>query len=658
MPPPAPDRVSILNILAELTYPEYRDRHIFTARLRILIVFAFMFFYVLAYRQVIPITHPALLCFAGACLVTLFCYYNILVGQWMLFALLLELAADMVALTVIVYLLGGIASFSFLLYACYVLMAGLFYNHRIAAGVSVLAVVSYGALFALSTADLSSALLIHVTHHELGWTYPIWLHLVLLVLFLTFGMYALKTAQNFGLLRERSLEARNRELLTLQGISGMIRTSSTLREVTDRVLHGLMEGLDLAGCWFMLADHQRRRFSCYPPSAWALGAQAEQTFGIPLQDLSLSFDTVDNHVFRQIQQRHIAFRNDLSAVLIDMQPSLDPAVVQAFQRRAQLQQIIVVPLVAEEELLGAFVCLSTDAIVGERAVSTLELFADQAALVLRVTLLIDALKTSNRELVEANRVKSEFLATMSHELRTPLTAIIGFSELLVEGAMGPMSEEQLDSLREILNNGSNLLELINNILDLARMESGRMTLSLAPFDLRDLLERTQRAVSSLLARKHQHFHLELPLAMPPMVGDEKRMQQVILNLLGNAIKFTPDGGTIGIRAQHLPHGDAVLAFATDRLPPIPTAMTHGGFCIQVSDTGIGIPPEHLESIFEMFKQIDSSVTRTYEGTGLGLALVKQLVEMHGGLIWAESRPGHGTTFSCLFPIEPTTVPPP
>jgi signal transduction histidine kinase len=240
---------------------------------------------------------------------------------------------------------------------------------------------------------------------------------------------------------------------------------------------------------------------------------------------------------------------------------------------------------------------------------------------------------------------------MSHELRTPLTAIIGFSELVQEGTMGPVTEEQQDSLREILNNGANLLELINNLLDLAKAESGSLKLHLDSFDLRDLLERTQRTLGSLLARKQQTFTLEIPRPLPPIEADARRIQQVLLNLLGNAIKFTDTDGTITIRALAFDRLDSLRGTLWRQHQGDPRPFAQGGILLQVSDTGIGIPASHLRSIFEMFRQVDSSVTRQYEGTGLGLALVRQLVEMHHGSIWAESVEGQGTTFSCLLPIE-------
>lgn len=649
------ERVSFLGLLAELTYPEYRQRHIFTARLRILLFLGFLFFYVLALSDILPSNHPAVLVIIGAFVATIFCYYNIISGHWMIPSFILEVLADLTGITALLYILGGVSSEFYLFYLCYVLVCGLFYSYHAAALLALGCLGFYALLCWLTIAGIMPPLdVVHLGSHQahvIAWSHPIEMHLVVLALLLGCVVYAIKIAQSFSWMRERSLEARNRELLALQNIGGMIRTTASLREVADQVLHGLMGGLDLTGCLLFLRDPRNESLVCYPPKKWSGRKALEVRLQIDLQDLTLAIANTQNVLFQQVMERKVAFRQNLEELFIGMQPAPAKEQVRRAQEELGLRKIVAIPLIAEEELLGALVGLSSESFVGERAVSTLEIFANQAALVLRVTLLIEQLKQANRDLLEANRVKSEFLATMSHELRTPLTAIIGFSELLVEGAMGTMNDEQSDSLKEILNNGANLLEMINNILDLARMESGRMTLTIERFDLRDLLERTHRTLGSLVARKQQSLSLALPERLPPIEADERRIQQVLLNLLGNAIKFTPDGGSIAIKAEHFAKLERLkgILWREHFVDPLPFAQ--GGFVLQVADTGIGIPQQQLETIFEMFKQVDSSVTRRYEGTGLGLALVRQLVEMHRGIIWAESAEGAGTTFTCLLPIS-------
>ncbi|MBI4236953.1 MAG: GAF domain-containing protein [Deltaproteobacteria bacterium] len=660
MPPGDHDRVSLLHLLTEMTYPDYRDRHIFTARLRLLILFSFAFFYALVFADVVPPTHPAMLTIGATALATIYCYYNIITAQFMTASLVIEILADMVGITTMIYLLGDIQSDYFLIYCCYCLASGLIYSYRIATTLAICSLVTYGIFYVLlsggylpplTTPAINAA---HLMSEHAGWEHPTWMHPVMLAVLLGFAVYAVKSAQRLTWVRERALEARNRELMALQRIGATIRGTTSIEEVADRVLVGLTSGLDLVGCLLLLSDHQRNAMICYPPRSVEAIREVETMLGTALRELTLPLDAPESVVLRQIMERKVVYRRELRELLLGFQPVLPAERLQAVQQHFGIRKTVAIPLVVEGDLIGMLLGFSDESFVGDRAVSTLQIFADQAALVLQVTLLIEQLKTTNQELLEANRVKGEFLATMSHELRTPLTAIIGFSELLLEGAMGPLTEEQLDSLREVRNNGANLLELINNILDLSRMESGRMTLTIEPIDVRELLERTHRNVGSLLARKQHRFTLVVAPDLPPLQGDERRLQQVFLNLLGNAIKFTPEGGAITVTAYHFMRLETLRQLAWRQHLDDVAPFTQGGFAIQVHDTGVGIPKSHLHIIFEMFRQVDSSVTRRYEGTGLGLALVRQLVELHRGVIWAESEAGKGTLFTCLLPATPPT----
>lgn len=636
-----------------MTFPEYRNRHIFTARLRLFLFCGFLFFYAMWLNVVIPPTHPAIVLLVAMSGLTFVCYYNIINGRWMHVSFVLEMIADVVGITVVVALLGGMHSEMYLLYFCYCTIGGLFYNYRVAASLAVASLLGYLTLCALTAGGHISWVAPFVGWQEMlphgSVALPLWAHPVLLALLLLCAVYAVRVGHSFSQLRERSLEARNKELVALQQIGGMIRTTAPLTTVADGVVHGLVEGLDFVGCLLMLTDAKQQRLICYPPQNLPAVAMAESILGVPLKTLSLPLHSPENAVLQQVQRRKIVFRRDVSELITGLTPTIDVARVQQLQTQLGIRKIVVIPLVAEDELLGSLIGFSQETFVEERTVATLETFANQAALVLRVTLLIEQLKNANQELTEANRVKSEFLATMSHELRTPLTAIIGFSELLVEETMGAISEEQRESLREILNNGANLLELINNILDLAKADSGRLALHCTTFDLRELLERTHRTLGSLLARKRHQFELLVPADLPVVEADERRIQQIVLNLLGNAIKFTPEQGTITVTAQYFDQLDRLRELSCQGRIAEPRAFAEGGVLLQVHDTGIGIPKRHLHSIFEMFRQVDSSVTRQYEGTGLGLALVKELVEMHHGAIWASSEEGYGTVFHCLLP---------
>jgi signal transduction histidine kinase len=242
----------------------------------------------------------------------------------------------------------------------------------------------------------------------------------------------------------------------------------------------------------------------------------------------------------------------------------------------------------------------------------------------------DELGRLYHQLEAANRHKSEFLANMSHELRTPLNAIIGFSEVLLERMFGDINPKQAEYLDDILASGRHLLSLINDILDLSKIEAGRLELDLAPFDLSLTLENALTLVRERATRHGIALDLVVDDRLGPCIGDERKVKQVILNLLSNAVKFTPAGGRIGLRA----------------------APADGAVEVSVSDTGIGIAPEDQEAIFEEFRQVGASSSSKHEGTGLGLTLARKFVELHGGRIWVQSEAGKGSTFTFTLPVRP------
>ena len=233
------------------------------------------------------------------------------------------------------------------------------------------------------------------------------------------------------------------------------------------------------------------------------------------------------------------------------------------------------------------------------------------------------LRELNAELVRANQLKSQFLANMSHELRTPLNAIIGFAEAIRDGVAGEPSGEQREFAEDIAQAGRQLLELINNILDLSRFEAGAMELSLAPCDAGGLVDEVLRILRGLARRKDIELKADVDPRPLELTADPIKLKQVLYNLLANSIKFTDPGGRVEVQARQ------------DRQ----------FVRIRVSDTGIGIAPEDLVTVFEEFRQVDPSLRREHEGSGLGLALVRRLVELHGGEIAVESQPGKGTTFT-------------
>ena len=239
------------------------------------------------------------------------------------------------------------------------------------------------------------------------------------------------------------------------------------------------------------------------------------------------------------------------------------------------------------------------------------------------------LEMTNRELERANRLKTEFLASMSHELRTPLHTIIGFSELLGEELEGPLNEKQKRFVQHIHKESLHLLELINDILDISKIEAGRLELRREAFDFASLVAESLASVRALAEAKSQQLEAALDVA-PAVDADRLRIKQVLVNLLSNAIKFTPDGGRIRVEA----------------------GVQEASVAVSVSDTGVGIPEEELDFIFDKFHQVGATTKGVREGTGLGLAITKRLVEEHGGTIRVESQPKRGSTFIFTIPITP------
>jgi signal transduction histidine kinase len=251
----------------------------------------------------------------------------------------------------------------------------------------------------------------------------------------------------------------------------------------------------------------------------------------------------------------------------------------------------------------------------------------QLSIAIKNVLFTQDLREANEELMHLDQLKSDFLATMSHELRTPLTSIIGYSDMLLSGMTGEVSEKQKGFLRSILNSGETLLHLINDILDLTKIEAGKLELTREPVDLRSALISVLSVVKPRANDKNLRISTFLPRDLAPLHADPAKLGQIMMNLLSNAIKYTPDGGAISVEAR--PRGTTIE--------------------IRVVDTGIGIAPEDLERIFERFTQVDSSATRSQGGTGLGLAITKDLIELHGGTVSVQSQLGKGSSFIFSIP---------
>ncbi|MGM0455340.1 MAG: PAS domain-containing protein, partial [Cyanobacteriota bacterium] len=252
------------------------------------------------------------------------------------------------------------------------------------------------------------------------------------------------------------------------------------------------------------------------------------------------------------------------------------------------------------------------------------------------------LRQTNEQLMRATRLKDEFLASMSHELRTPLNAILGMTEALQEDVFGAVSDAQRHALQTIESSGGHLLALINDILDVAKIESGQIELNLSATAIAPLCESSLNVIKQQALSKNIELTLNLSSTVPQMLLDERRMRQVLINLLNNAVKFTPKGGHIKLQVTPL--------FGP---PSHPTTASVIGVRWSVEDTGIGIAPEHLPKLFQPFMQIDSALNRQFEGTGLGLSLVKRLVELHGGEVGVTSQLGVGSCFTITLPLTGT-----
>ncbi len=264
-----------------------------------------------------------------------------------------------------------------------------------------------------------------------------------------------------------------------------------------------------------------------------------------------------------------------------------------------------------------------------------------------------ALQQNNVELQDASRLKSEFLANMSHELRTPLNAIIGFSEVLKDGLLGDLTDQQRGFIGNIFTSGKHLLSLINDILDLSKVEVGKMVLDLESVELFPVLANSISIVREKAATRRIHLEIDAADGLGSIEADARKLKQILYNLLANAVKFSNEGGRVTVRAARVPRARVgqVSGVTASRCGPLADSE-HADFLeLSVTDRGIGISKEGLEHLFKPFSQIDSGLARRFEGTGLGLAMVKLLAELHGGAVAVESAVGEGSTFTVWLPCR-------
>ncbi|MGD0267123.1 MAG: GAF domain-containing protein [Candidatus Methylomirabilota bacterium] len=471
------------------------------------------------------------------------------------------------------------------------------------------------------------------------------------------------------------------ELRALHDMARAIASSMSLEEQLEilierlgraagaqRVLVGLLDSADANRFRLCLA------YDASKPEAW-------------LRNLDLSLD--------KYPEIRAAVRGGRPLVISDVPTEPLLAAVRETLKQIKLHSLVVIPLVVRERTIGAVSLgyLGQSRIVTEEELRRFQSFVAQAAIAIQQAHLYDQVRRSailleakvedrtrelqvvnlklqgaTRQAEEASRHKSEFLANMSHEIRTPLNAVIGFSELVREQRVGPLNEKQLRYVSHIWNGGKHLLQVISDILDLSKVEAGKFDLKLEPLLVAQTLEDILVIARGLANKKAQEVQADIAPDLPPLNADPVRFKQILFNLLSNAVKFTPEHGTITLRAYQKAEGREQKAASrkqkaegsgqtSGELPPLPTAECPlptadcrlPSLVIEVTDTGVGIKAEDLPRLFQEFVQLETTQAQKHEGTGLGLALTKRLVELHGGRVWAESEgEGRGSRFTVLL----------
>jgi signal transduction histidine kinase len=346
---------------------------------------------------------------------------------------------------------------------------------------------------------------------------------------------------------------------------------------------------------------------------------------------------MDDGLIAAIRERHIrigdagighaaAQRAPLQIADVQAQPASEVLDVIV---RAGFRALLIVPLLGAERVVGALVVRrKRPGEFSKQTIDLLQTFAAQSVLAIQNARLFHEIEDKSRQLEVASQHKSQFLANMSHELRTPLNAILGYTELILDDIYGETPAKMRAVLDRVQRNGKHLLGLINDVLDLSKIEAGQLTLALADYSLKDVVHSVFSAVESLANEKKLALRIDVPNNLPAGRGDERRLTQVLLNLVGNAIKFT-DQGEVAVKASAM----------------------NGAYTLSVCDTGPGIAPADQAKIFEEFQQADSSATKKKGGTGLGLSIARRIVELHGGRLWVESEMGKGATFSITLPVK-------
>ncbi len=436
------------------------------------------------------------------------------------------------------------------------------------------------------------------------------------------AVIAIENARLFGELQERTRElARSvEELQALSEVGQAVSSSLDLQQVLETIVARAVElsGAD-GGAVYELdeASGEFRLRATHRMSAELIDVIRRTR--LPLEAANV------------VGQAALTRSPVQSPDIVEQPPDagLEPNPIMEVLRQSGFRAVLAVPLVREDRVIGALaIRRRAPGAFDQATVDLVQTFANQSVLAIENARLFQEIEEKSRQLAIASQHKSQFLANMSHELRTPLNAILGYTELILDSIYGDPPEPIRDVLERVQQNGRHLLGLINDVLDLARIEAGRLTLALDEYSIEQVVQTVSTATGSLAAEKGLALTTAIQPDLPVGRGDERRLTQVLLNLVGNAIKFT-EAGSVGVEAS-----------AAD-----------GQFTVSVRDTGPGIAEAEHEKIFEEFQQADSSSTRAKGGTGLGLAITRRIVALHGGRLWVESRPGEGSTFSFTLPVR-------
>ena len=535
--------------------------------------------------------------------------------------------ATLILLGTLVSLIGGLIDFARFILAPFSPAADLVYPLGIPAnmvfalmlGTSIVryrlfdvnVVVKKGAIYLLLWGVLTSVLVAAEQYADWDQMNPLW---VILPLGFVMTMLVSPLGQRLEERIERVMFSRRRGCYeTLLDLSKRMGSILDFGRLMETLVHGLVRGVPLTHCVLMIYDAERSAFVVYREDA---------TVGEGVGAVAIPGDS-----------RIVQWLNQTGRVLVKEEVTLNPEIAAYFETaEGELDAIkatLIVPLKIESKLTGIMLVgekLSGD-IFDDQELEVLAVLANQVAISLENARLYEELSESNAQLLQASRLKSQFLASMSHELRTPLNSIIGFSKVLLNRFDGELTERQETYIRSVHNSGAHLLQLINGILDFSRIEAGKLEMSSEELDLHELIDECTESSMPLARGKQMKLEKNVPLELPPLSGDRTKVKQILLNLLSNAIKFTAQGRVL---VSVVAEPDAIR--------------------VSVADTGIGIREDDLAHLFEPFQQLDNPIARSAGGTGLGLAISKKFVELHGGRIWAESRENQGSTFHFTLPL--------